>query len=77
MKKAIGYFLLVLSFITWGAMATLPFLDLSIAMATALTTGLLITGELAFFLSMFLLGKDFWMKVKNVWGKLNVFRKNT
>ena len=64
MKKAIGYSLFVLSFITWGAIAVVPFLDLSIGMATAYTTGLLIIGEIAFFLSMVLLGKDFLMKIK-------------
>jgi hypothetical protein len=67
MKKAIGYCLLVLSFITWGAIALVPFLDLSIGIATAYTTGLLIIGEIAFFLSMVLLGKDFLMKIKKFW----------
>lgn len=75
MKKAIGYFLLVLSFITWGAIALVPFLDLSIGKATAYTTGLLIIGEIAFFLSMVLLGKDFLIKIKKFWVKLNFFRK--
>ena len=75
MKKAIGYSLFVLSFITWGAIAVVPFLDISIGMATAYTTGLLITGEIAFFLSMVLLGKEFVMKIKIFWAKLNVFQK--
>ncbi|MEY3525752.1 MAG: hypothetical protein RIR92_1817 [Pseudomonadota bacterium] len=75
MKKAIGYSLFVLSFITWGAIAVVPFLDLSIGMATAYTTGLLIIGEIAFFLSMVLLGKDFLMKIKKFWVKLNFFQK--
>ena len=75
MKKAIGYSLFVLSFITWGAIAVVPFLDISIGMATAYTTGLFITGEIAFFLSMVLLGKEFVMKIKIFWAKLNVFPK--
>ena len=75
MKQAIGYSLFVLSFITWGAIAVVPFLDLSIGMATAYTTGLLIIGEIAFFLSMVLLGKDFLMKIKKFWVKLNFFQK--
>ena len=75
MKKAIGYSLFVLSFINWGAIAVVPFLDLSIGMATAYTTGLLIIGEIAFFLSMILLGKDFLMKIKKFWVKLNFFQK--
>jgi hypothetical protein len=75
MKKAIGYSLFVLSFITWGAIAVVPFLDVSIGMATAYTTGLVIIGEIAFFLSMILLGKDFLMKIKKFWVKLNFFQK--
>ena len=75
MKKAIGYSLFVLSFITWGAIALVPFLDLSIGMATASTTGLFIIGEIAFFLSMVLLGKEFLMRFRNFWAKLNFFRK--
>ena len=75
MKKAIGYSLFVLSFITWGAIAVVPFLDVSIGMATAYTTGLVIIGEIAFFLSMVLLGKDFLMKIKKFWVKLNFFQK--
>ena len=75
MKQAIGYSLFVLSFITWGAIAVVPFLDVSIEMATAYTTGLVIIGEIAFFLSMVLLGKEFLLKIKNFWVKLNVFQK--
>jgi hypothetical protein len=33
MKKLIGYFLFVVSFIAWAAIAVLPFLNLSIEMA--------------------------------------------
>lgn len=75
MKQAIGYSLFVLSFITWGAIAVVPFLDVSIGMATAYTTGLVIIGEIAFFLSMVLLGKKFLLKIKNFWVKLNIFQK--
>jgi hypothetical protein len=42
MRKAIGYLLLVMSFITWGGIAIIPFLDFSMGMKTAFTTGLLI-----------------------------------
>ncbi len=41
--------------------------------AAAYTTGLLIIGEIAFFLSMVLLGKEFLMKIKNFWVKLKFF----
>ena len=76
MKKVIGYFLFVISFIAWAAIAALPFLNLSIEMAAAITTGLIIGGEIAFFLSIALLGKEFLEKFKNLFGKFNFFRKN-
>jgi hypothetical protein len=75
MKKLIGYSLFVLSCITWGAIAMVPFLDVSIGMATAYTTGLVIVGEIAFFLSMALLGKEFLMKINKFWVELKFFRK--
>lgn len=73
MKKAIGYSLFVLSCITWGGVATIPYWDVSMGVAAAYTTGLLIIGEIAFFLSMVLPGKEFLMKIKNFWVKLKFF----
>jgi hypothetical protein len=64
MKKVIGYFLFVLSFMAWAAIAILPFLNLSIDMSAAITTALIVGGEIAFFLSIALLGKEFLGKVK-------------
>ena len=75
MRKAVGYLLLVMSFITWGAIAIIPFLDFSMGMKTAFTTGLLIIGEVAFFFSLVLLGKDFLMKVKYFLTTTGVFKK--
>ena len=75
MKKVIGYFLFVISFIAWAAIASLPFSNLSIEMAAAITTGLIIGGEIAFFLSIALLGKEFLEKFKNLFRKFNFFRK--
>jgi len=42
MRKAVGYLLLVMSFITWVGIAIIPFLYFSMGMKTAFTTGLLI-----------------------------------
>jgi hypothetical protein len=64
MKKTIGYFLLVFSFVAWGGIAVLAWTDLSIAMMAAWTTGLVIAGEVAFFSSLVFLGPDFLLKVK-------------
>jgi hypothetical protein len=59
MKKVIGYYLFVLSFMAWAVIAILPFLNLSIEMSAAITTALIVGGEIAFVLSIALLGKDF------------------
>jgi hypothetical protein len=75
MKKVIGYFLFVLSFMAWAAIAILPFLNLSIEMATAITTALIVGGEFTFFLSIALLGKEFLGKIKTFLNRFNFFRK--
>jgi hypothetical protein len=66
MKKALAYVLLALSVLAWGAIAVLPFLQISIGTAAALTTGLLIGGEIAFFVGIALLGKEAWEKIKSI-----------
>jgi hypothetical protein len=75
MKKVIGYFLFVISFIAWAAIAVLPFLNLSIEMGVAIMTGLMVGAEIAFFLSIVLLGKEFLEIFKNLFRKFNFFRK--
>lgn len=64
MRKAFGYALVTLSFLTWGAILTLPLFQISVGMAAALTTGLIIIGEITFYLGIALLGKEVWEKIK-------------
>jgi len=64
MKKKLGYTLLILSFVPWGMIALLPFLDLSVGQIAAATTALIIAGECFFYLSIVLLGREAWEKVK-------------
>lgn len=64
MKKIIGYIFFVASFVAWAAIAILPFLNLSIEMVAAVTTMLIVGGEVAFILSIALLGKEFSEKLK-------------
>jgi len=68
-KKVIGYFLFVISFVAWAVIGVLPFLNLSIEMSAAITTVLIVGGEIAFFLSIVLLGKEFLEKFKNFLSK--------
>jgi hypothetical protein len=73
MKKAIGYLLFAISFIAWAAIAILPFFNLTIEMAATITTALVVGGEVAFLLSIVLLGKEFLEKVKNFFRKFKLF----
>ena len=75
MKKVIGYFLIVLSFMAWAAIAIQPFLNLSIEKSAAITTALIVGGEIAFFLSIALLGKEFLGKIKRFFHKFNFSQK--
>ena len=75
MKKVIGYFLFVLSFMAWAVIAILPFLNLSIEKSAAITTALIVGGEIAFVISIALLGKEFLGKIKTFLNRFNFFRK--
>mgnify|MGYP000297042335 FL=1 len=64
MKTVIGYILFVLSFVAWALIALLPFIDITKVQVAAATTFLLISGEVLFWFSLVLLGKEFWQKIK-------------
>ena len=69
MLKLVGYVLFVYSWIAWAAIAAVPFLGLSLGMAAAFVTFLLVSGEIAFYLSLVILGKEFWSKIKSYFAK--------
>jgi len=64
LKAIIGYILFVLSFVAWALIALLPFIDITKVQVAAATTFLLISGEVLFWFSLVLLGKEFWQKIK-------------
>jgi len=68
MRKTLGYVMLVVACLAWVAILLLPFMGLSLATAATFTTGLIITGEVAFFAGIALLGKEAWKKIKAVFG---------
>jgi hypothetical protein len=70
MKKIICYIYFVASFVAWAAIAILPFLNLSVEMVAAVTTILIVGAEVAFILSIALLGKEFLEKLKVFFRKL-------
>jgi hypothetical protein len=63
MRKGFGYFFVIISFLPWAAIAALPFFDISIGMAAGITTGLIVGGEVSFFLGLVLLGKEAWGRI--------------
>ena len=68
MRKMFGYGMLVVACLAWGALLILPFLGVSLATAATFTTGLIITGEITFFIGIALLGKEAWQKIKTAFG---------
>ena len=63
-RRVLGYALLALSTLTWGAGIVLTILgDISVQMASVIGA-LIIAGELLFLAAIALLGKDFYTKLK-------------
>jgi uncharacterized protein YebE (UPF0316 family) len=65
MIKIIGYIILGISIVIWLLIPVVPFLGFSIGKAAGITTGLIIAGEITFYLSIFMIGKEFLVKIKN------------
>jgi hypothetical protein len=65
MAKLIGYIILGISIFIWLMIPVVPFLGFSVVKVAGITTGLIIAGEITFYLSIFLIGKEFLVKIKN------------
>ncbi len=65
MAKIAGYIIFGLSMICWGLLTVVPFLGFSAGRLAAISTGLIIAGEITFYLGIFLIGKEFLVKLKN------------
>lgn len=63
--KTIGYILLILSCLSFVMIPVVPFLGFSGMKIAGITTGLIIAGEVLFYLSLFILGKSFYEKIKS------------
>ena len=64
MIKITGYVLLVLSCLLFIMIPVVPWTDLSKSQIAGITTGLFIAGEATFYLSLFILGRAFFDKIK-------------
>lgn len=65
MVKTIGYIIFGISMLLWLMILVVPFLEFSGGQIAGITTGLIIAGEITFYLSIFLIGKEFLVKIKN------------
>jgi hypothetical protein len=72
MVKTAGYILLVISCLSFLMILIVPWLGFSKMKIAGISTGLLITGEVLFYLSLFILGKSFYEKIKS---KLKFWKK--
>ena len=64
MIKTIGYILFVLCCLAWLMIAVIPFLGFSKGETAGIITGLIIFGEVTFYVSILMLGKTFYNKIK-------------
>jgi hypothetical protein len=69
--RILGFVILITSCTLFLLIPVVPFAGFSAGRAAAIATGLLIAGEITFYLSLFILGRSFWDKIRN-WFK---FRK--
>jgi hypothetical protein len=65
MVKTIGYILLLISCLSFLMILVIPWLGFSKIQIAGITTGLIITGEILFYLSLFILGRSFYEKIKS------------
>jgi hypothetical protein len=65
MAKKTGYAVLILSCLIWGVIFIIPFLDLGGGKKAGIITGLIIAGEITFYLGIALLGKTIYEKLKS------------
>ena len=65
MLKTTGYILLAISILSFLSILIVPWIGFSKIQIAGITTGLIIAGEIMFYLSLFILGKSFWEKIKS------------
>ncbi len=80
--KQLGVVLIIVSCLVWLAIVAVPLLPLTLAQKAAIVPGLLILGELFFWVGALLVGKEVaeryrhWLNPRYLWRKCNqAFRK--
>jgi len=62
--KIIGFIILTVSCILFLLIPVIPWLGFSAARIAGISAGLLVAGEITFYLSLFILGRSFYDKIK-------------
>jgi hypothetical protein len=75
LAKVYGYILLILACICWGLILVVPALGFSAGWIAGITTALIIIGEVFFWLSIVLLGNEFYQKFKYTLNPCNWFSR--
>ncbi|MBL8017467.1 MAG: transporter suffix domain-containing protein [Ignavibacteria bacterium] len=75
MKKKTGYILLAASFLLYAVVAAIPFLGFSGGAAAVIMTILIVSAELLFLASVYLLGRELVKKYRAYMNPFNWFRK--
>ena len=65
MVKTIGYILFLISCLSFLMILIVPWLGFPKIQIAGITTGLIIAGEILFYLSLFILGRSFYDKIKS------------
>ncbi len=63
-RRFAGYLLLVLSALAALAIATLPFLGVTLAEGTAIAIALIVIAEVGYFAGLALVGREVWQRVQ-------------
>jgi hypothetical protein len=74
MVKTVGYIILVISCLSFLMILIVPWFGFSKIQIAGITTGLIIVGEILFYLSLFILGRSFYDKIKS---KLKFWKTKT
>ena len=64
MLRLTGYILLAISTISFLLILVIPWFGYTKGQIAGIITGLIIVGEVTFYVSIFILGKSFWEKIK-------------
>lgn len=77
MVKTVGFIILSISCLSFIMILIVPWLGFSKIQIAGITTGLIITGEILFYLSLFILGRSFYDKIKSKLKFWNKKRNNS